>query len=190
MWVWLELLLTAKWDFCVVSVRAFFMHSTKRYLKGQISWLSIPNTVIETKICNFHAKRDDEHPRYFYKGVATPPPPPSVYNTWWCVQTWWVESLLNGLSISDRRLRNTNRLYVVTMEGEGWRVSITKIENLFQPTPSEWFADLKETDYQWISKARWQWKSWKKGDEERNPITAARNEGVVSGWGKAVCLCL
>jgi len=115
---------------------------------------------------------------------------PRVYNTWWCVQTWWMESLLNGLSISDRRFRNTNRLYVVTMEGDGWRVSITKIENLFQPTPSEWFADLKETDYHLISKARWQWKSWKKVDKERNPTTAARNEGVVAGRGKAVCLCL
>lgn len=56
MWVWLELKLTPKGDFGVVSVRAFFMHSTKRYLNGQTKCLSIPNTVIETKICNFHAK--------------------------------------------------------------------------------------------------------------------------------------
>ena len=38
--VWLKLKLTPKGDFCVVSVRAFFvnffMHSSKRYLKGQI----------------------------------------------------------------------------------------------------------------------------------------------------------
>ena len=40
MWVWLKLKLTPKGDFCVVSVKAFFvnffMHSTKRYLNGQI----------------------------------------------------------------------------------------------------------------------------------------------------------
>ena len=39
-WLWLKLKLTRKGDFCVVSVRAFFvnffMHSTKRYLNGQI----------------------------------------------------------------------------------------------------------------------------------------------------------
>ena len=40
MWVWLKLKLTPKGDFCVVSVRAFFvtffMHSTKGYLNGEI----------------------------------------------------------------------------------------------------------------------------------------------------------
>ena len=38
--VWLKLKLTPEGDFCVVSVKAFFvnffMHSPKRYLKGQI----------------------------------------------------------------------------------------------------------------------------------------------------------
>ena len=38
--VWLKLKLTPKGDFCVVSFRAFFVnifvHSTKRYLNGQI----------------------------------------------------------------------------------------------------------------------------------------------------------
>ena len=28
------------------------MHSTKRYLNGQLQWLSIPNTLSETTICN------------------------------------------------------------------------------------------------------------------------------------------
>ena len=40
MWVWLNLKLTPKKDFPVVSVRAlftnFFMHSAKRYPNGQI----------------------------------------------------------------------------------------------------------------------------------------------------------
>ena len=40
MWVWLKLKLTPKGDFYVVSVEAlfvnFFMHSTKRYVNGQI----------------------------------------------------------------------------------------------------------------------------------------------------------
>ena len=40
MWVWLNLELTPKGDFCVISVRAFFVnfftHITKQYLNGQI----------------------------------------------------------------------------------------------------------------------------------------------------------
>ena len=40
MWAWIKFKLTPRGDFCVVSVRAFFvnffMHSTKRYLDGQI----------------------------------------------------------------------------------------------------------------------------------------------------------
>ena len=40
MWVWLKLKLTPKGDFCVVSVRAFFvkffMNSKKRYRNGQM----------------------------------------------------------------------------------------------------------------------------------------------------------
>ena len=63
------------------------------------------------------------------------------------------------------------------MEGEGWRVSITKIENLFQPTPSEWFADLKRDRLSLGSENH----EKKKGEEERNPNIAARDEGVVSG---------
>ena len=55
MWVWLELKLASKGDFCVVSVRAlfvnFFMYSPKRYLNGQIWRLSIPD-----KIYNSHPK--------------------------------------------------------------------------------------------------------------------------------------
>ena len=60
MWVWFKLKLTPKGDFCVVSVRAFFvnffMHRTEQYLNGQIWWLSIPNTLSEIKICNLHPK--------------------------------------------------------------------------------------------------------------------------------------
>ena len=41
MWVWLKLKLTPKGDFCVVSVKAFFvnlfMHSPKQYLNGKYS---------------------------------------------------------------------------------------------------------------------------------------------------------
>ena len=40
MWVGIKLKLMPKGDFCVLSVRAFFvnfsMHSTKRYLNGQV----------------------------------------------------------------------------------------------------------------------------------------------------------
>ena len=32
----------------------FFMCSPKRYLNGQIYWLSLPTTLCETKICNLH----------------------------------------------------------------------------------------------------------------------------------------
>ena len=61
MWVWLKIKLTAKGDFCVASVRAFFvvnffMFIPKWYLNGQIEWLYIPNTLSETKICNLHPK--------------------------------------------------------------------------------------------------------------------------------------
>ena len=60
MWVWLKVKLTPTGDFCVVSVSAFFvnffMNSTKRYRNGQMSWLSMPNTLNETKICRLHPK--------------------------------------------------------------------------------------------------------------------------------------
>ena len=40
MWLWLKLKLTPKGDFCVGQCQGilenFFMHSTKRYLNGQL----------------------------------------------------------------------------------------------------------------------------------------------------------
>ena len=72
MWVWLKLKVTPRRDFWLVSVGAFlvnfFMHSTKQYQNG---WLSIPNTLSETKI--YAPKRKDEHPR---QPPRPPPPPP------------------------------------------------------------------------------------------------------------------
>ena len=74
--VWLKLELNPKGDFCVVSVRAFFVnsfiHITKRYLNWQRKWLSIPNTLNETDTL----KRDKEHPHHFYTGDRDRPPPP------------------------------------------------------------------------------------------------------------------
>ena len=70
MWVWLKL--TPKVDFCLVSVRAFFVnfftHSTKRYLDGHQTLLVRPKSAICTP------KRDDEHPCHFYMKVLPPPP--------------------------------------------------------------------------------------------------------------------
>ena len=76
-WVWLMLELTPKRDFCVVSVRAFFvnflMHSPKRYLNGLIIMVTfIPNTLCETKNCKLHPKPRRRAPRHFYN-ESTPP---------------------------------------------------------------------------------------------------------------------
>jgi len=48
------------------------------------------------------------------------------------------------LSISERLSRKTDRLYVFTISGVDRLVSTTKMENLFQPTPIEWFDVLKK----------------------------------------------
>ena len=76
MQVWFKLELNPKGDFCVVSVRAFFVnsfiHITKRYLNWQRKWLSIPNTLNETDTL----KRDKEHPHHFYTGDRDRPPSP------------------------------------------------------------------------------------------------------------------
>ena len=55
------------------------MHSPKRYLNGQIQRLSVPNTLKETKTCNLHPKRDDEHLCHLYRSlpldlISTPLP--------------------------------------------------------------------------------------------------------------------
>ena len=52
----------------------FLMHGPKQYLNGQIQWLSIPNTLNETKIGNLHNKaRRQESPSLLYESAAPAP---------------------------------------------------------------------------------------------------------------------
>ena len=65
-------------DFCAVNATAFFVnffiHSPRWYLNKQLKWLSIPNTLSETKICNLHPwARQQAFPSFLWE---SPPPPP------------------------------------------------------------------------------------------------------------------
>ena len=70
-----------------ISVGSVTQHFLQVSLQnGQIKWLSISNTLSDTKICNLPLQQDHEHPGHFYVRVGggggviflceSPPPPP------------------------------------------------------------------------------------------------------------------
>ena len=78
MWVGLMLKLTSKRDNNKTGVTAFFvnffMHSPRQYLNGQIIMVTL-RPKVRPEFAIYTPKRDDEHPRHFYRGV----PPGSNY---------------------------------------------------------------------------------------------------------------